>query len=49
MEEWNSGKKKPAGRKYDRLFDAVVAILKYQKGTIENGIYIKVFSDGKVS
>ena len=35
--------------KWNRLFDTVVTILKYNKSTIEHSIYIKVFSDGKVS
>ena len=33
---------KPSGRKYNRLFDAVVTIIKYKKITIDNNIYIKV-------
>ena len=33
----------PAGRKWNRLLDAVVTILKYKKITIDHAIYIKVF------
>ena len=40
---------KPAGQKCNRLLDAVVNIIKYDKSTIVNAIYIKVFTDGKVS
>ena len=39
----------PAGRQCNRLLDAVVAILKYKRITIDPNIYIKVFTDGKVS
>ena len=48
MYEWNS-RKKPAGRKWNRLLDVVVTILKYKKIIIDHAIYIKVLSDGKVS
>ena len=41
--------KKPAGRQWNRLFGAVVTIIKYKKGTIDHSIYIKVFSDETVS
>ena len=37
---------KPAGQQWNRLLDAVVVILKYNKITIYHAIYIKVFSDG---
>ena len=39
----------PAGRQWNRILDAVVKILKYKKSTIDNAIYIKVFTDGTVS
>ena len=35
--------------KCNKILDAVVTILKYKKITIDNSIYIKVFSDGTVS
>ena len=41
--------KKPAEQQWNRLLDAVVAILKYKKITIYHAVYIKVFSDGTVS
>ena len=40
---------KPYGRQWNRLLDAVVTILKNKNSTIDNDIYIKVFSDGTVS
>ena len=40
---------KTARRQWNRLIDAVFAILKYNKITIYHDIYIKVFSDGTVS
>ena len=40
---------KLAGQKWNELIDAVITILKYKKSTIYHTIYIKVFSDGKVS
>ena len=40
---------KPAGRKFNRLLDVVVTILKYNKSTIDHAIYIKLFSDGSIS
>ena len=36
---------KPSGRQYNRLLDAVVTIIKYNKSTIDHAIYIKVFYD----
>ena len=39
----------PAGRQWNRLFDAVVTIIEYKKRTIDHAIYIKVFDDGTVS
>ena len=48
MHEWNS-RKKPTGRQWNRLFDAVVTIIKYKKSKIYHDIYIKVFTDGTVS
>ena len=36
---------KPAGRKYNRLFDAVVTIIKYKKSTIDHDIYINTSCD----
>ena len=39
---------KPAGRKLNRLLDAVVTILEYKKSTIDHAIYIKGFDDGTV-
>ena len=41
--------KKPAGRQWNILLDAVVTILKYNKSTIDHAIYIKVFTDVAVS
>ena len=40
---------KPAGQQWNRLLDAVFIIIKYKKITIDNFIYIKVFSTGTVS
>ena len=40
---------KPAGRQWNRLLYVVVTILRYKKITIDNAIYIKVFSDGTLS
>ena len=40
---------KPAGQQWNRLLDAVVAILKYKKSIIDHAIYIKVLSDVTVS
>ena len=40
---------KPAGRKWNRLLDSVVAILKYKNITIYHAIYIKFFTYGTVS
>ena len=40
---------KPSGKQWDILLDAVVTILRYDKITIDNSIYIKTFSDGTVS
>ena len=37
------------GRQWNILLDALVTILKYNKSTIDHAIYIKVFTDGKVS
>ena len=39
----------PDGRQCNRLLDAVVTIIKYNKITIDHAIYIKVFADGTVS
>ena len=39
---------KTSGRQLNRLLDAVVTILKYNKITIDHAIYIKVSSDGTV-
>ena len=39
----------PAGRQWNRLIDAVVAICKYKKCTIDHVIYIKVFTGGTLS
>ena len=36
---------KQSGKKYNRILDAVVTNIKYKKITIDNAIYIKVFSD----
>ena len=38
-----------AGRKWNRLLDAVVITLKYNKITIDRAIFVKVFSDWTVS
>ena len=48
MYEWNSGGV-PSILKYNRLLDAVVTVLKYNKITIYHAICIKVLSDGTVS
>ena len=40
---------KPAGQQWNRILDAVVTIIKYNKITIDNAIYIKFLSDGTVS
>ena len=40
---------KPAGRKCNRLIDAVVTIISYKKRKNYHAIYIKVLSDGTVS
>ena len=40
---------KTAGRQWNILLDAVVTILRYNKSTIYNAIYIKVFAYGTVS
>ena len=40
---------KPAGRQWNRFFDAVVTVFEYKKSTIDHAIYIKVFDDGTVS
>ena len=40
---------KPALQQWNILLDAVVTILKYNKITIDQAIYIKVFSDEIVS
>ena len=45
MHDQNS-EKKPAGQKWNQILDAVVAIIKYNKCTIDHAIYIKVFDDG---
>ena len=41
--------KKSAGQKYNRLLDAVINILKYNKISIDIAIYINLFSDETVS
>ena len=48
MYEWNLVKN-PAGLQWNRLLDAVVTILKYNKNKIDHAIYIKLFSDKTVS
>ena len=40
--------KKPAGRKWNRLLDAVFTLLKYNKSTMYHDIYIKVVTGGTV-
>ena len=40
---------KPSGQQWNRLLDALFAILKYKKSIIDHAIYIKVFSDVTVS
>ena len=40
---------KPAVRKWNRLLNTVVAIIKYNKITIYHSIYIKIFTDVTVS
>ena len=39
----------PAVRQWNRILDAVFTILEYNNRTIYHDIYIKVFTDGKVS
>ena len=39
---------KPAGRKWNRILDTLVMILRYKKITIDHAIYTKFFYDGKV-
>ena len=39
---------KPDGRQWNKLLDAVVTILKNNKGTIYHAIYIKLLSDGTI-
>ena len=39
----------PYGIQWNRLFDAVVTIIKYKESTIDHDIYINVFTDGTVS
>ena len=41
--------RKPAGRQWNRLLDAVVTIIKYKNITIDHAIYINIFTDGTVS
>ena len=40
---------KPAGRKWNRRFGAVVTTLKYKKRIFDHAIYIEIFSDGTIS
>ena len=40
---------KPAERQWNRLLDAVVTIIKYNRSKINHAIYIKVFPVGTVS
>ena len=40
--------KKPAGQQWNRLLYSVFVIIKYNKSTIDNAIYIKVFYSGTV-
>ena len=40
---------KPAGLQFNRLLDVLVTIIKHKKGTIDNDIYIKFFSNVTVS
>ena len=42
-------REKPAVRPWNRILDAVLTILKYNKSIIYYPIYIKVFSYGTVS
>ena len=42
-------RKKLSGRQWNILLDVVVTLLKYKKITIDNAIYIKLFSDWTVS
>ena len=46
---WITFKEKPYGIQCNRLLDAVVAILKYKKITMDHAIYSKVFNYGKMS
>ena len=36
---------KPSGRQYNRLLDAVVTIIRYNKSTIDHTIYINAYRD----
>ena len=40
---------KPAGQKWNQLLDAVVKIIKYKKIIIDHAVYIKFFSNVKMS
>ena len=40
---------KPAVLQWNQLLDALFAIIKYKKSTIDHAIYIKFLSDGTVS
>ena len=49
MHEFNSGGGVKSIRQWNQLLGSLVTIIKYNKRTIYHSIYIKVFSDGKVS
>ena len=40
---------KSSGRQWDRILDTLVKNIEYKKITIDNYLYIKVFTDGTVS
>ena len=40
---------KPAGRQWNIILDSVVTIIKYKKSKIDHDIFIKAFTDGRVS
>ena len=48
MHEWDSGGT-PYTLQRNRILDAVVTILKYNKSTIDHNIFIKFLYDGTVS
>ena len=49
--QWMNGIQgtKSSGRQWDRILDTLVKNIEYKKITIDNYLYIKVFTDGTVS